>query len=292
MKLWLDDVSAEWDETTRQKVTDGLQVIHADNVAEFFYRTDEKSDWAYREFPNIAPPFDHFWMEYPLPDQLNIGGRLQTSGLGDIGRIGFEWRAFDASEFRQHNRTQYGLETVVHVPYSRWILAANVFTRLGVLGLLLAVDGAGRGIEAASGDNLVLIVQPGLETWAQAFNERFVTIVGPAFLTLSFMHCRNVERVLQTRSRQRRRGAARNQSRFTYHTLNITPMRRVLETEGQSGALGIRRALHICRGHFATYTDKPLFGKYRGTFWVPMHMRGSSEAGQANKDYYVSPDKS
>ena len=289
MRLWLDDVAADLDETSRQKVTEDLQVIHADNVAEFFYLADEKADWAYREFPNIAPPFDHFWIEYPLPDQLNIGGRFHASGLSGLGRIGFEWRAFDAGEFRQHNRSQYGLETVVHVPYARWILSANVFTRLGVLGLLLAVDGAGHGIEAASGDNLVLIVQPGLEPWAQAFNERFVTIAGPAFLALSFMHCRNVERVAQTRSHRRSRGATRNQSRFTYHTLNITPMRQVLETEGQSGTMGFRRALHICRGHFATYTDKPLFGKYRGTFWVPMHVRGSADSGSALKDYNINP---
>jgi len=66
-------------------------------------------------------------------------------------------------------------------------------------------------------------------------------------------------------------------------------MRRVLETEGQSQTLGIPRALHICRGHFATYTERPLFGKYRGTFWVPMHVRGAVEAGRTTKDYTVTP---
>lgn len=49
-----------------------------------------------------------------------------------------------------------------------------------------------------------------------------------------------------------------------------------------------KRALHICRGHFATYTeDKPLFGKYAGTFWVPQHMRGHRKNGVASKTYKV-----
>ncbi len=289
MKLLLDEVVASLDETSREKVTRDLQVIHADNVAEFYYTGDEKADWAYRAFPNLAPPFEHFWIEYPLPDQLNINGRLHPSGLSGLGRIGFEWRAFDAGDFREQHRAEYGLETVVQSPHAHWILGANVFTRLGVLGLLIAVDGEGRGIEAASGDNLMLMVQPGLEPWAAAFSERFVTVAGPAFLTLSLMHCRNVERVPKVSSPRRSRGATRNQSRFTYHTLNIAPMRRVLETEGQSQTLGIPRALHICRGHFATYTERPLFGKYRGTFWVPMHVRGAVEAGRTTKDYTVTP---
>ena len=287
MKLLLDDVVATLDEASRLKVTEDLQVIHADNVAEFFYLGDEKADWAYREFPNLAPPFDHFWIEYPLPEQLNVNGRLHPSGLAGLGRIGFEWRAIDAASFRQQYRSEYGLDTVVQAPHARWILAANVFIRQATVGLLIAVDGEGRGIHAASGDNLLLIVPPGLEPWATALSQHFVTIVGPVFLTLSLMHCRNVERVPKIASPKRSRGAYRNQSRFTYHTLNIAPMRQVLETEGQSETLGMQRALHICRGHFATYADRPLFGKYRGTFWVPMHVRGVVEAGRTAKDYSV-----
>lgn len=289
MKLLLDDIVATLDESSRLKVTEDLQVIHADNVAEFFYTGDEKADWTYKGFPNLAPPFDHFWIEYPLPELLNINGRMQPSGLGGLGRIGFEWRAMDASTFRHNHRTEYGLDTVVQTPHARWILAANVFARPGTVGLLIAVDGEGHGVQSASGDNLFLMVQPGLEPWARILTQHFVTIVGPVFLTLSLMHCRNVERVPKISSPKRSRGAYRNQSRFTYHTLNIAPMRRVLETEGQSQTLGMQRALHICRGHFATYTDRPLFGKYRGTFWVPMHVRGAVEAGRATKDYNVKP---
>jgi hypothetical protein len=46
------------------------------------------------------------------------------------------------------------------------------------------------------------------------------------------------------------------------------------------------RAMHICRGHFAKYTDDaPLFGRYTGLFWKPMHVRGNVRNGIVDKDY-------
>ena len=45
------------------------------------------------------------------------------------------------------------------------------------------------------------------------------------------------------------------------------------------------RRLHICRGHFATYSeDRPLLGKYAGRFWVPAHVRGRDLHGTVGKD--------
>lgn len=48
------------------------------------------------------------------------------------------------------------------------------------------------------------------------------------------------------------------------------------------------RAFHLCRGHFKTYTaERPLFGKYTGTFWWQAQARGSKEHGEVVKDYAV-----
>ncbi len=48
------------------------------------------------------------------------------------------------------------------------------------------------------------------------------------------------------------------------------------------------RALHICRAHFAHYTEEhPLFGKYTRTFYKPMHVRGSLKEGLVIKDYDI-----
>lgn len=76
--------------------------------------------------------------------------------------------------------------------------------------------------------------------------------------------------------------------RLTYHVLDITPMRQVLRIEGGEAQNGTKRALHICRGHFANYSQgRGLFGKYHGMYWIDQHVRGSASRGFALKDYRV-----
>ena len=57
------------------------------------------------------------------------------------------------------------------------------------------------------------------------------------------------------------------------------------ENDGRSALTP--KALHICRGHFKDFSNHGLFGKYRGTYWWPMHTRGSSDNGLVVKDYRV-----
>jgi hypothetical protein len=109
-------------------------------------------------------------------------------------------------------------------------------------------------------------------------------------LALSFMHCQNVRRTRVEPGRWLQQTARRGRPYVTYDVLEIGPMRQVMETEGGLSHNGLPKALHICRGHFATYTlEKPLFGKLVGRFWVPMHVRGSAERGVAIRDYEIKP---
>jgi hypothetical protein len=63
-----------------------------------------------------------------------------------------------------------------------------------------------------------------------------------------------------------------------------------MRTEGRVETEGLKRALHICRGHFSHYSEeKPLFGRIAGTFWVPAHVRGSAKEGVIVSDYNVKP---
>lgn len=62
-----------------------------------------------------------------------------------------------------------------------------------------------------------------------------------------------------------------------------------MATEGRSGELGLRKALHICRGHFKHFEDKPLFGRVRGTFWWGSMVRGTESKGKVIHDYEVTP---
>ena len=129
-------------------------------------------------------------------------------------------------------------------------------------------------------------------------------------LTLSFLHCKNVElktveesevseesrsphRKAAKKARQRQT-AVRDQRPvqerpiITYHVLDVEPMKQVLRAEGQADQQGLKRAMHICRGHFAHYEQgKGLFGKYHGTYWREQHIRGSAERGVSIKDYRI-----
>jgi hypothetical protein len=45
---------------------------------------------------------------------------------------------------------------------------------------------------------------------------------------------------------------------------------------------------HLCRGHFKTFTEeRPLFGKYSGTFWWNPQSRGDRSKGAIEKEYSV-----
>jgi hypothetical protein len=60
------------------------------------------------------------------------------------------------------------------------------------------------------------------------------------------------------------------------------------ESSGESSGESSAKRLHMCRGHFATYTEeKKLFGRYVGRYWIPAHMKGNPELGTIEKDYEV-----
>jgi len=113
----------------------------------------------------------------------------------------------------------------------------------------------------------------------------------PAMLAISFMHCKGVTKTIDATANPDDKWLRRKLlPQFKYHILEINPFKDVLRREGQSEQTGIKKALHICRGHFCTYTaEKPLFGHFVGTVWKPSHVRGDIKAGAVVKDYSVSP---
>ena len=110
-------------------------------------------------------------------------------------------------------------------------------------------------------------------------------------MTISFMHCKNVN--LQTInpgntiSRKHRKEHGRDFVR--YHVLQIEPMRQIIESYRKQSDGNFRNALHICRGHFKTFTpDAPLLGRHTGTYWWTPQVRGSHGSGLVLKDYRVN----
>ena len=112
----------------------------------------------------------------------------------------------------------------------------------------------------------------------------------PALLAISFMHCKNVtlrdcdppEKL--SLAHQKKHG----QRLLRYHVLDIEPLRKLLDRYRSGSRADLRHALHICRGHFKTFTeDAPLLGCHSGTFWWSPQVRGAKDVGVVVKDYRV-----
>ncbi|HEV8448568.1 MAG TPA: hypothetical protein VGQ44_17180 [Gemmatimonadaceae bacterium] len=71
-----------------------------------------------------------------------------------------------------------------------------------------------------------------------------------------------------------------------YHTLRLRPFGKDDEREQRSAMPTMERPLHLVRGHFARYSeDRPLFGRYSGTFWRAEHEAGNPSVAVVRKTY-------
>lgn len=273
------------------------EVFVADNVAAWLWQQRAGRVNPERDFPCIVPPFEFTWIEWKDVwdegvDRVGVLFACQDFGSDEDGgtdRIA-SWMARSMA-----NKSAIDFAgSLVPVDPMRWIVYALPCARAigsGPVGPLKMWCGAltpEGNIAAAEGGHMMNfgVYPEGMEAGAI---KAFTQLMTEGFLTLSFLNCKNVVREECLPSRQERRAAERRGEQITrYKTLRIEPMKRVLANEGGIAENGLKRALHICRGHFAHYSeDRPLFGKYVGQFWVPAHVRGTSEAGAVQKDYAV-----
>jgi len=71
-----------------------------------------------------------------------------------------------------------------------------------------------------------------------------------------------------------------------FHTLMVS--KPGTASSGSGGHTGVTMPLHLCRGHVRTYsTERPLFGKFSGEFYIREHIRGSLKNGMVAKDYLL-----
>jgi hypothetical protein len=115
-----------------------------------------------------------------------------------------------------------------------------------------------------------------------------------AGLATTFVHCKNVKTIEHQPSRQQRRFRERKGGPplVSWRTIDVPAVDRLLREEGGLGQHGLKKALHLVRGNFATYTeDAPLFGRYTGTFYRPQHVRGKDKGRLSVHDYRVHGPK-
>ncbi len=257
--------------------------IVADNVAEYLWadKPDLDSEPAYltgqlewSDYPNLMPPFDSYFVEW-----LTVTPDMQKAS---------KWHGVHITKVEDETSASLG-NILLRCEQFLTDARCNDSAVLGpTIGYEISVAGDGTFLYGRIAEQFIVGDD---DDQTEDFQLSFLNMMQPAFLTTSFMHCRNisVDNVAPppklAKASRKRHGVPL----VSYRTINIEPMRKVLRTEGRSNESGIKHALHICRGHFRTYTpDKPLFGKVTGTIFVPMHARGSAREGIVVQNYKVS----
>uniref|UniRef100_UPI00333FAE8E hypothetical protein n=1 Tax=Pseudomonas sp. TaxID=306 RepID=UPI00333FAE8E len=116
--------------------------------------------------------------------------------------------------------------------------------------------------------------------------QNYMTMGYPALLALSFLNCRNTVIVDHqpdeklSKVHKKRHG----HQLTTFKTLEISQVKKILTETAANGVSDLKHALHLCRGHFKNYNDKPLFGRHKGMFWWGPTIRGTGP-NAVIKDY-------
>lgn len=228
-----------------------LPVLTIQNVADYMYHR-EKTEWFIGEIPNAAPPFDRFWAEYRHPHLGSKHGFLIVYTAAKPG-----WIA---------TATAYGEATVD--------LVSGLWANPHPISFVVNSDGTiHRAIE--------VICDPDRHM-AQSVGTWFF----PVLLAVSFMHCKNVrvEDNRQPKALAKKWHGKYNLWPSPYKTLVIEPMKDILKREGKCEETGLKRALHICRGHFKDYREGPgLFGKHHVLVYQPSIVRGTKQYDQEDR---------
>lgn len=306
------------DETTEEikEALRNAEVFRIDNVAEYFYKHNnfdkmKNKEWNIsKEFPNLAPPFDCFWMEFSF---VNKWGYLFICNEVNNGKIKWIMKISCFGNFK-HKLTYYleldefgqlvnddGVCNVYIDKYqfgdydelthetknklARKRKEAYSLSKFKKLELLKRLDELEEKI-----DNSYKHLNESMAQYQKDALDN-LPIIYPCLLAITFLHCKNVQVVPHKPDEEKHRRRNRHADNIKYKVLQIEPMKRILREEGHSEETGLKKSLHICRGHFKDFTQgKGLFGKFKGLYWWENQVRGRAENGIVLKSYAINTD--
>ncbi|MEI6281003.1 MAG: hypothetical protein WCP17_03340 [bacterium] len=302
-------ITYDSDETLQGNL-ERAQLVVIDNVTTYCYQVAQQqqgqpeNDVKSSDFPNVMLPFETAFLE--MRPRLQAHGGVFPDVYDEAGLLMRMYRIEEFMSGMSQDFTDVRTWQTENMPAGEevaWLLTARLFLHdrvnrksIHFANFTTAVNRDGRIVNVRQGgwvDTMLMDVRGITPQQQERFAAFFATFcLCPALMALSFMHCRNVgvrtevPPVPLSRKHERKTG----RPLLKYRVLQIDHMKQVLEREGRVSTEGLKRALHICRGHFATYGKDGkglLFGKHAATVWIPMHTRGSVEEGVVVKDYDV-----
>lgn len=266
-------------------------IIDVTNVARYHAELRRQGhEWQMEEFPYMAPPFRTFWMEF--------AGQYLFDQSDEITGVGVLFEAPETAE-TENDWPPVLVDLCPDVINAKWFMVANVFIEhrrvaVGPSAMWVFTIGDQGQVLDMAGQSLVKF--DGYKIHQSMIGTLTAAAMFPCMLAISLMHCKNVttEEVapppaLAKAYLKRHPGAP---PMVTYRTINITPMQKVIRQAQADAPKGTTvHPLHIIRGHFKTFDDRPLFGRHTGTYWWSPAVRGNVAAGEVKKDYRVQAPK-
>ena len=272
-------------------------LVDVRNVAKWVFSDPEFRDKKVRDrFPVMRLPWKTAYLEYDMPrtiaweSSFTIKTQFPVSSIGALVRETDE-APHEGADFER-------IDKDVFVSAGLYLeIAVMLHTAHGPMMLFVEhVPITNRG--TASPQVLTQFFEPFMVKDAahpdiESIKAVAYALSAPVMFSVCLLNCQNIELVNRKVSRQYRRQMERNgKPIIKFKTLNVEPLKSRVRQETPAGESQIKRALHICRGHFAHYgPERKLFGKYEGAFWRPMHVRGSKKHGEIVKDYRVLVDE-
>jgi hypothetical protein len=108
---------------------------------------------------------------------------------------------------------------------------------------------------------------------------------------LKVLNCKNVfTEKIERRKKIVKKGkvkTTKDYKKFDYKILvvKLSKRKKYITEEGREEGGNTR--LHLCRGHFKEFYEKPLFGKIFGRWWWQPQIRGNKEKGFIGKEYKI-----
>lgn len=270
------DVITPEDQTVFVPLFKSAIKLNVQNVSDYFHREPDKTWVLDRDFPNCAPPWPLFWMEWKHP-----AAEHSSWGIGVLVAA----RHLTRGQMPRHSTSDHG-----------WGLECRIFSPQAPTGKIAMVHATieqdGHPYIRPDADGAIwsyvrlFHANPGYE---QVLVDAVNQISYVVWLSLSLCHCQNVaavEHITPTKllKAQSKRGRL---PILSHYTLAIEPMLKRLAGCAPAGT-SLQARLHICRGHFKDYRHGGgLFGKQRGLYWWDMTLRGSSKKGVIVKNYTV-----
>lgn len=290
-----------------RKAINRSEILRCQNISDYYFEGTDQENWnLQKDFPNCAPPWKMFWCEWNGPKKIT--SREGNSNFVPPYKFGALVRGMDLSEFllEYTDKLPKGESTksfLIGSTKAKWVLEISMFESeyfpnalkmgpyLMTTVLLVGEDGKVLDLPDIGGcNNAVFSMLPYVDGAEHIRNICDTGIRNVVLLSLCFIHCKNVHKIDNVMGPKliKRRKKDNKIPINRYYTLDIKSFRKTADGDSENKGEGIKKSLHICRGHFKDFTKKGLFGKYKGVFWWDMQVKGSADVGTVRKDYSIN----